>query len=156
MRKHFSKAILCLTVVSLFCLCCHETPKSYYPTLEDAKTVGAIKRGWIPPVLPVSAADIHEQHSIDTNTVWIKFNANHPDLKKLSTQLRVLTSQEIDSLFPLKHPSGNWWVPTKKTRDSFSITAYDYKFNIADGSVETKTGYFFLDFENKVAYYYKP
>lgn len=155
MIKNLIISALFLSVVLLVYFYSKETPESYYPTLEDAKKNGAVKRGWIPPVLPLSAREIHEKHDLDTNRTWIKFNAAPLDLKNLSEQLRILTPQEIENLFPFEHPK-NWWEPTNKNRHHFSIAAYDYQFKWADGRIDNKTGYFFLDIKNAIAYYYSP
>ncbi len=155
MIKHRIKSVPALLLALLIFCYCHETQENYYPTLEDARNEGAIDRGWIPTILPLTSINITEKHNIDTNTVWIKFTANASDLKDLLRQLRILTKKEIDELFPFNHP-GKWWEPKENAKNSFTISAYEYKIRFADGRTEDKIGFFFIDVKNSVAYYYNP
>jgi hypothetical protein len=74
-------------------------------------------------------------------------------LKALLEQLRILTNKDIDKLFPFKH-SPKWWKPTDNNRNSFHIAAYDWEFKWVGGRAETITGYFFIDMEKAIGYYY--
>ncbi len=144
---------LIVIIISLLLCCCDETPYIYYPSLSDAQKRGAIKRGWIPSILPPSSTEIHEQHDIDTNETWIKFNAPLSELRILLGQLRKLTPKEIEDLFPFRH-HGNWWKPTAETKDMFTIADYNYTTRYATGVTKSKTGYFFLDLKQGIGYYY--
>lgn len=155
MMKNPIKFVLILSAVLLVSLCCNENPKFYYPKFEDAKRDGALERDWWPKILPTSAREIIEQHNIDTNTVWMKFNADKSDLKTLLEQLRILTKKEIDKLFPFKHPK-KWWKPTDNNKHFFHIVSYDWELEWADGRTDTITGYFFIDMKKAICYYYSP
>lgn len=147
--------IVSILSVALLLPFCKETPESYYPTLKDAEKDNAIERGWIPNVLPPTTREITERHNIDTCIVWIKFKADVPDLERLSRQLISLTEKDIDRLFPIPNPP-KWWIPTDDTKHSFFIGAYDYTFKWSDGRADKKTGYFFLDIEKAIGFYYSP
>lgn len=47
--------------------------ESHYSRWTDAERAGAFRQGWLPPLLPASAADIWEIHNIDTNETWACF-----------------------------------------------------------------------------------
>ncbi len=147
--------VLILTVISLLLCSCGETPYTYYPSLSDAEKGGAIKRGWIPTILPPSTVQIHEQHNIDSNNTWIRFNAPTSELKILLGQLRKLTPTEINNLFPFRHP-GKWWKPTEESKNMYTIAAWHYSIRYGDGSVKNKIGYFFFDLKQGIGYYYYP
>jgi hypothetical protein len=154
MKENSVKFILMLFVVIVFFPGCSETKHYYYPTLENAEKGGALRVGLIPPVMPLSAKEIYVQIDIDTNNTWIKFNAKQSDLKTLSKKLRILTPRDAENPFPYWHPG--WWKPTKKTKYSYIIAAYDYKFKWTGGKTDDKTGYFFLNIKNSIGYYYLP
>ncbi len=48
-----------------------EQPKSYFLNYEEAKL--SMEAGWIPTFLPRTSTEIHEQHDIDSNLVYMKF-----------------------------------------------------------------------------------
>jgi hypothetical protein len=47
-----------------------ENPQRQYAALTDEVFQG----GWVPKLLPPTAASIRTQHNIDTNDVWVRFN----------------------------------------------------------------------------------
>jgi hypothetical protein len=56
-----------------------ENPKSYFKNYEEAKASGLMERGWIPTFIPKSSTEINEQHSLDTNRVWMSFKFSPDD-----------------------------------------------------------------------------
>ena len=98
--------LLCLIVFLL--TACSERATKFYPKYEDAANDGAVKRGWIPEIVPKTATEIHEQHDLDTNEVWIRFNIPSLDRSRLTAGLKKLTDEEISKV-KLKAPKANWW-----------------------------------------------
>src|SRR5215208_5791503 len=62
-------------VITIFALCaaCGEIQSATYATYADAIAAGAQRRGWLPPFIPATAADIREVHDLDTNQQWLRF-----------------------------------------------------------------------------------
>ena len=58
----FSVLICLFTIVTWYHFL--ENPKSSYSNYHEVVTDGAIKRGWIPGILPKSAYDIKEEHNL--------------------------------------------------------------------------------------------
>ena len=74
-------------IIILFILFHSETMSTTYATKQNALDDKAIKRGWIPDILPNSAFNIHETHNLDTNKVNGSFNYNEMDEKELLKKL---------------------------------------------------------------------
>lgn len=51
-----------------------EVVTNSYATLEEARRVGAIDRGWVPADLPASAYELREAHDLDTSRRWGLFS----------------------------------------------------------------------------------
>lgn len=65
-----------------------ETHKKLYSNKQDVLKDNAIKRGWIPDILPDSAYNINEVHNIDTNKVEGSFHYLEKDEKNLLNAIR--------------------------------------------------------------------
>ncbi len=59
-----------------------------YQDLQTAKKHQAIKKGWVPALLPPSAYEIEETHNIDSNEVFGRFKYKEQDEKRLMQQLQ--------------------------------------------------------------------
>ena len=65
--------------------------------------------GWIPRWFPTNATNIHEQHDIDTNHVWIKFEILDSNDTTLLQSFKLLKPEKIASI-AIKAPFlSNWW-----------------------------------------------
>ena len=53
---------------------CSDRYEASFSTYADAKSRGALERGWLPEFLPDSATEIREEHDIDSNELWVTFN----------------------------------------------------------------------------------
>ncbi|MES9987910.1 MAG: hypothetical protein ABW077_08340 [Candidatus Thiodiazotropha endolucinida] len=94
---------------------------------------------WIPDIFPKDVTNIHEQHDIDTNEVWVRLDANEmPFLEAMSnTQLVYGSELEISALS--KPMYAKWWF------SSLEPNASIYKGECNKGMVS----YFFISGENK-------
>lgn len=63
---------------------CSEQVSKYHLKYEDAANDSAVKRGWIPEIVPKTSTEIHEQHDLDTSDVWLRFNVQSLDKGRLS------------------------------------------------------------------------
>jgi len=50
-----------------------EQPKSYFSNYDEAKNSGIMEAGWMPTFIPRTSTEIHEQHDIDSNLVYMTF-----------------------------------------------------------------------------------
>ncbi len=61
-----------------------ENPKSYFSSYDEAKKSGLMDKGWIPIFIPKTSSEIHEQHSLDTNNVFISFKYDQTEKVELN------------------------------------------------------------------------
>ena len=59
-----------------------------YDSMETVQKQEAIKNGWIPKALPLSAYDIVETHDMDTRAVFGKFSYKEKDEKEFLMNLK--------------------------------------------------------------------
>jgi hypothetical protein len=107
MKRRPNLILVCLIAILLSG--CSERFTEYYPKYEDAVQDGAVKRGWIPEIVPTTATEIHEQHDLDSNDVWIRFTVPRLDRDRLTSGLKKLSDDEILKL-KVRHPArADWW-----------------------------------------------
>lgn len=64
-----------------------------YATLAEARSAGAIERGWVPEGLPGGAYELREAHDLDTNRRWGLFSFPQGQADTLRALLK---SDEVD------------------------------------------------------------
>lgn len=130
--------LICLCLVALLLSACSERPTSYYPKYEDALKDGAVKRGWIPEIVPETATEIHEQHDIDTNDVWIRFTVSGSEKSRLIAGLKRLRDDEIIKQ-KLRYPSeASWWFEgliQQSPADDNALNAEVYSAKCDEGRI---------------------
>lgn len=47
---------------------------SEYATLAEARSAGAVARGWIPESVPATARHLREAHNYDSREIWLAFS----------------------------------------------------------------------------------
>lgn len=82
---------------------------NFYTDIESVISDGAIKRGWIPKDIPLSAKNIHEQHNLDTNLVFIRFEINQKEWEQITKKLQKLTPSEIENIDNTYPYDVDWW-----------------------------------------------
>jgi hypothetical protein len=89
--------IATLVVLTVGLASCGETPVSRYATMAEARSAGAIDRGWVPSFLPESTTSILESHNIDTNETWGTFRFSPTEAMALRGSLveTELTAQRL-------------------------------------------------------------
>lgn len=124
-----------LILAAFFYLENGENIYSYYPTFESAKNEGSIGEGssWIPMIILSSATEIHEQHNLDTNKVWIRFNLPSNEKNKIISGLRKLSHQKIERI-ELRHPwrAGDWWFEGLIQQQPYNDNALNAEIYWAD------------------------
>ena len=106
-KKELKLIFLCMMAIVL--AACSERFTEYYPKYEDAEKDGAFKRGWIPEIVPKTAIEIHEQHDLDTNEVWIRFTFPSSRRDQLTSGLKRLANDEIVKVRVRQPSNVDWW-----------------------------------------------
>ena len=150
--KRTTTAII-LLIVSALLSACSEVSTSYYPTYEAAVKDGAVKRGWIPEIVPESATELHEEHDLDTNNVWLRFNLSNSEKSRLTAGLQKLSHQDI-SKTKLRYPSkADWWFEgliQQSPANEGALNADIYTLKCYNG----KNGYLAFDRVSEKVYYW--
>ena len=65
-----------LSVIAIILLysACNETIKSQFNNYDEMIKSGSYLNGWISDVVPKNAFNIYEEHNLDSNVIFIKFN----------------------------------------------------------------------------------
>lgn len=97
--------ILLLALVLLLPFACQyiEEPYSFYQSHTDKLYFG----NWVPKIFPRDIVHIHEQHDIDTNEVWVRFETA---INLVSTnQMKELSNIEKRELKMKRPYFASWW-----------------------------------------------
>src|SRR5881296_224281 len=90
-------------------LSCMDRLSSFYPTQTNAVAAGAVDRGWVPRTLPTEATDIHEEHDLDTNEVWMRFTVDRDRALQFVKSLRRLSREEVAAVTVRTPCDNKWW-----------------------------------------------
>ncbi len=139
---------------------CNENLRtSYYPLYRDALGDGAKMRGWIPDIVPASATEIHEQHSTQTNSVWIRFRIPETERTMLREKLHKLTADEVRAADPVRPKDVDWWFSgiAEDAAGSSGLHAdvYCAGSQIPDARCSVFDGVIAFDRESQLVYYWK-
>jgi len=150
--KTNTKFILSILIV-ICLLACSERQTHHYPKYEDAVKDGAIKRGWVPEIVPTTAIEIYEQHDLDTNDVWIRFTLSSSERELITRKLKMLSHEEILKI-KLRNPSNaHWWfeglIQQSPANDN-ALNSNVYAVKCFDG----KNGYIAFDSTSQKVYYW--
>lgn len=112
-----------------------EQPHRKYSSYDMNLFIG----NWIPDIFPDDVKNIHEQHDIDTNEVWVRLDANNtPFTETMNNTQLIFGSELVDSI--LSRPMhANWWFK------SLDPNVPIYKGTCRSGMIS----YFFISNENK-------
>ncbi len=105
---HRAVFALCTFLACTLAACHSDRRESFYPSLADAKTHGAIDRGWIPDFLPEGSRSIHELHDISPSTQWCAFEFSDGDAPALHNRLKS-DGPSIPLLRHVPDPGKTWW-----------------------------------------------
>lgn len=71
-----------------------ETFESHFETYQQLKESELINNGWIPGIIPKSAYDIHERHSVDVGRVNVSFRFQLGDTKEIEENCTTASSSD--------------------------------------------------------------
>ncbi|MGB7371540.1 hypothetical protein [Erythrobacter sp.] len=80
---------------------CGEQIDETYPTYADARSAGAVERGWVPAFVPMSASDIVDSHDLDTNRQTLLFKLPSSAMSEMVTGLRRVSGDDRETLTKL-------------------------------------------------------
>jgi hypothetical protein len=144
---------LLLWVIGFLIVGCSERLTVYYPKYEDAVKDGAIKRGWIPGLVPATATEIHEQHTLDTDDVWVRFAIPTSEKNRLTAGLKRLSDTEIQKV-KVRWPSRtNWWFEGLIQQSPANDNALYAEIYIVQCR-EKKLGYIAFDLSSQSVFYW--
>ena len=86
---------------------CSDRRESAFASMKEARSTGAVARGWVPNDLPESATDLREAHDVDTNEVWGTFRLPSSERARTMTLARVESSQISGQ--SVRAPRASWW-----------------------------------------------
>ena len=97
-------SLLIIVVLSTRFACQYiEEPYRFYETHTDELYMG----NWVPKIFPKDITNVHEQHDIDTNEVWVRFDKG---AEPVSTHImKKLSNAEIYNLKLSKPFLASWW-----------------------------------------------
>lgn len=147
----------------IFIFGCSETQDTFYRDIDAARKDSAIKKGWIPNILPESSTEIYERHNIDTNRVWIRFKFDKKDINELITRIEEVNPLEIETIKFINPDNVKWW-PLNLNKDLFKINRKQvglkiYKYHkvitYSDNRQKTIPSFFVIDWNLNIAYYWQ-
>ncbi len=101
-----------LLLAAFFCSCGFiEQPSRYFEFYDVSLHEGM----WIPKIFPHDITEIHEQHVIDTNEVWMRFRLGETPLQPSEYGYELIQREEVEAPYrlptsaPWKH---RWWPET--------------------------------------------
>lgn len=127
-RKRGSSMRSVPSIITLLALTgCSDEVTARFDTLAEAKSQGALARGWLPPLLPDSAKAIVERNNLDLNTGTGSFDYDLSErpayIEKLSSTgaesrtgagMDILTVTTNGSRWEVRLPrtsgSAEWWI----------------------------------------------
>ena len=152
MKRNAKSIFLCLFV--LLAVSCSERSTAYYQRYEDAVKEGAVKRGWIPVWVPTTATDIHEQHDLDTNNVWVRFTAPASEKTRITAGLKRLPDTEILRV-KAPHPSRtDWWFEGLVQQSPANDNALNAEIYVVKCGENKVVGYIALERTTEKVYYW--
>lgn len=107
---------------------CSDVVTSRFSDLAEAKSLGALERGWLPPLLPDSARAIVERNNLDLNTGMGSFAYDLSErptyLEKLSRAGAVSRGEGEADILTVTTNGSRWEIRLPRTSGSeeWSIT----------------------------------
>lgn len=144
-----------LIVFTFFLASCSEDFYSYYPTYEAAIKDGSLERGWLPKIIPSSSSEIHEQHNIDSNEVWISFNLPASEKEKITNNLKKLRHKEIVQIkLLLPYKRAKWWFEGLIQQTPANDNALNAEIFTLPCNIESSKAYLAFDRTGSKVYYW--
>ena len=94
MSLRATTALIVLAPALFIISACSDVVDERHATWAEAKTAGALQRGWIPSFVPESAKDLHDVHDLDTNAQTLSFAAPGLALAAMGESLVLLSPEQ--------------------------------------------------------------
>lgn len=127
-----------------------EQPQRYYKSHSDELYSG----GWVPKIFPNDISEIHEQHDIDTNEVWLSFNRGNKDIDPEKINMSRLTWGQIQSTKFRKPFFSRWWFEGPVQQQPANDNALNTDFFKGSCVMEGMTSYLALDRTSQRSYWW--
>jgi len=138
--------LLVLIAVSIIS-CAQETIVEEYSDLSAAMVSGAAgARGWVPGFVPASATNLKIAYNIETNEVWLIFEADSKDLTRILMDCP--TSKAHLSPLPRTSPPVSWWPKSLTSTSSEKKGIWNLFMCKSQGAGA-------IDLANRKAYYWR-
>ena len=137
--------LVLLTVYYLPVIIQHiEQPHRKYLTYDTHMFIG----NWIPDIFPDDVQNIHEQHDIDTNEVWVRLDTKEMPFNIAMKNTQLVYGSELNISDLSKPLHAKWWFNSLNP----NTTIYKGTCN------KEMTSYFFISYENKAYWWcqYEP
>ena len=105
---------------------CADDMHATYATYEEAREDGAIRRGWIPNFVPVSATNLQESHNLDTNERWLRFQCDAPSLKNIRKELIPILPDQVQLPRLKSTRIRPWWPDALRRLNAETQVLYDF------------------------------
>jgi len=151
MKRKSKLIFLCIMAIAF--TACSERFTEYYPKYEDAAKDGAVKRGWIPEIVPKTAIEIHEQHDLDTNDVWIRFTFPSSRRDQLTSGLKRLSNDEVEKVRVRRPSNVDWWFEGLIQQAPANDNALNAEIYVVKCH-EDRAGYLALDRTSQRVYFW--
>lgn len=89
-----NSGLLAIALTTLLLTSCSDDIENHYSNYDRMKVSDSYKKGWIPDFIPKSASNIHERHNLDNNMVWMRFECDTSDLRRLTEVLELADENE--------------------------------------------------------------
>ena len=91
-----------------------EQPHRKYHSYDPDIFVG----NWIPDIFPQDVTDIHEQHDIDTNEVWVRLDAKEMPFIKAKSNTELVSENQIEKSALSVPMNAKWWFSSLEPNSS--------------------------------------
>jgi len=132
-----------LAIIGCYAL---ESPERHFANYDEVDADEPIHRGWMPPIFPKSAFQIHEKHNFDSNETLWAFRFDNGFNQTLKEQCEQVTDAKT-----IQWPfiNTNWWP--NDLRGSASVHPYIF-YKCQE---HTFNSYFAITATSKEAYFWR-
>ncbi len=128
----------------------YEQPHRYFAFYTEKIHQG----NWVPDIFPKDIQNIHEQHNIDTNEVWLSYTPGKQQFSPTQAGMVQLSENEIEKTKFRRPFWVSWWfegpVQQQPANDN-ALNAAIYRGTVTNGNA----AFFTFNFENNRCYWWQ-
>lgn len=133
---------------------CMDRVYAYYPSHAAVVAASAAERSWIPETVPDEAFDIHTEHDLDTNGIWVRFSLPADRIPFLSDAMGMGPVADVHSV-PVRKPcSRGWWFTSLIEQHPANDAGLDAWLYEVPGNSSSKAAYVAVDRFTPTVYYW--